>query len=156
MSSIVTIKAEQLPEALRPTFKEYEEAQRSAGEARHDLNAASIADKYALKPAADKAAADAQAAHTALLEATRAQPSVIRDHANAAFASCVESAREHLLAAEGELRAAAGHAAVWGSVRPGRPTVNVERGDQTPGRLRAMFAVGQVREAVDSLPEDVE
>lgn len=156
MSSIVTIKAEQLPEALRPALKEYEEAQLAAGEARRALNVAPVADKHSLKPAVDKAVADAQAAHTALLEATRAQPSAIRDHSNAAFAACVERAREHLAQAEAELRAAAGHAAVWGSVRPGRPTVNIERGDQTPGRLRAMFAVGQVREAVEALPEDVE
>jgi hypothetical protein len=156
MSSIVTITAEQLPEALRPAFKEYEEAQHAAGEARRALNTAAIADKHTLKPVADKAVADAHAAHTALCEATRAQPSAMRDYSNAAFHACVERAREHLAAAEAELRAAAGHAAVWGSVRPGRPTVNVERGDQTPGRLRAMFAVGQVREAVDALPEDVE
>ena len=156
MSSIVTIRPEQLPEALRPQFKEYEAAQVAAGEARRAVNVAAVADKHALRPVADKAVADAQAAHTALCEATRAQPSAIRDHCGAAFAACVERAREHLQAAEAELRSAAGHAAVWGSVRPGRPTVNAERGGQTPGRLRAMFAVGQIREALDALPEDVE
>lgn len=159
MSTTVTIKAEQLPDVLRPQLAQFEEAQRAATEARRALNVASIADKHALAPLADKALVDAQAAHVALCEATRAQPSACRDYSSAAFAGCTERAREHMRAAEAELRAAAGHAAVFSSVRDGKPLVNtdrVERAEQAPGRRRAMFSVSLLREVLDSLPEDVE
>lgn len=156
MSSIVTIKAEQLPEALRPLLKEYEEAQRAASEAQRAMSIAGIADKHALKEPLDKAVADVRNAHAALVEGTRAQPSAIRDHAGAAFASAVERARGHLVQAEAELRAAAGHACVFSSVRDGKPLVNTERAEQAPGRQRAMLSVSLLREALGSLPEDVD
>lgn len=156
MTSQVEIKPEHLPEQLRPLLEQYTETQQAAREADRRLNATHISQRGPLQEEADKAGAAARDAHAALIEGTREHPAEIRQYSHARFAASVERAREHLQAAEAELRAAAGYSAVHGSIRDGKPTVNAERGFEAAGKKRAMFSVGLVREAADSLPEDVD
>lgn len=156
MTTRVELTAEQLPEQLRPLLADYHAKQRQALDAHQALSRAGIQDKHKLSGPAEDAARDAAEAHRALVEGTREHPTEIRQHNHARFAACVERAREHLQAAEAELRAAAGHAAVHGSVRDGRPTVNAERGTESQGLKAAMFAVGLVRDAAGQLPDAID
>ncbi|MEW2083473.1 hypothetical protein [Streptomyces sp. NPDC005283] len=155
MTTRVEIKPEQLPEALRPLLEQHTAAQTAAHDAHRRLTATPYPNRGPVQEEADKAGTAAREAHTALLEGTREHPLEMRQYAHARFASSIERAREHLQAAEAELRAAAGHAAVHGSVRDGRPTVNAERGAESPGKKAALFSVGLVRDAADSLPDSI-
>ena len=152
----IEVTAEQLPEQLRPLLAAYLEAQAEAVETARALNCAPITTKRELKGPADDAEREAAEAHHKLVEATREQPGPMREYSNARFHTAVESAREHLTAAEAELRTAAGHAAVHASIRPGKPCVSPERGMESAGLKRAMFAVCVVRDSVSSLPEDID
>ncbi|MFG3235001.1 hypothetical protein ACGFZG_24995 [Streptomyces antibioticus] len=159
MTSHVQITEQQLPEQLRLLLATFEEAQRAARAAADDFRRASIRDKHGLQGPLDEANRAAAEAHVELLEGTRAHPLEMRQYSHAQFASAVERARDHMQAAEAELRAAAGHAAVYASVRPGRPCVNterVERAEQAPGKQRAMFTVSMLREVIGALPEGVD
>lgn len=156
MSTRVEIVEQQLPEQLRPLLVDYHQAQRRALDAHQALTRAGVPDKPALAGPAEDTARDAAEAHRLLLEATREQPMQMRQHAHAQYMAAVERAREHLQAAEAELRVAAGHAAVHGSVRDGRPTVNFERGLDAKGRQAALFVVGVVQEAVSHLPDSID
>ncbi|MFC4500665.1 MULTISPECIES: hypothetical protein [Streptomyces] len=156
MTTHVHITAEQLPEQLRPLLAAFVEAQGAARTAANDFRIAGIRDKHMLQAPLDDANRTAAAAHVALLEGTREQPGVMREYSHAKFAAAVERAREHLQAAEAELRAAAGHAAVHGSVRDGKPCVNSERGMESQGRKAALFAVGLVQEAAGHLPDAID
>lgn len=156
MTTNVHVTAEQLPEPLRPLLVSYREAQQAARDAHTALSRAGIRDKHALQGPADEAARDAGHAHTALLEATRENPTLMRDHSAAKFAACVERAREAMATAEAELRAAATHAAVFSSIRDGKPTVNTERAEQAPGKQRAMLTVSLLRDVIAALPEDID
>jgi hypothetical protein len=156
VSTRIEIVAEQLPEQLRPLLDAFVDAQRAAAEAQRALSCAGIPDKPALKGPADDATRAATEAITSLLEGTREHPQEMRQYSHARFSAAVERAREHLAAAEAELRKAAGHAAVHGAVRDGKPTVNYDRGMETPGRNRALFAVGLVQEAAGRLPESID
>ncbi|MPY34101.1 hypothetical protein FNH09_23485 [Streptomyces adustus] len=155
MTTRVELAPEQLPEQLRPLLVSFQEAQRRGLDAHQAVTRAPIPERHKLTGTAEEAAREAAVAHTALLEATRQSPTPMRDHSAAAYASCVEKAREALATAEAELRAAAGHASVYASVRPGKPLVNTERGVEAPGRQRAMLSVSLLREVVDSLPESL-
>ncbi|TQE40244.1 hypothetical protein Sipo8835_00080 [Streptomyces ipomoeae] len=156
MTTRVEIVASQLPEQLRPLLVAFTEAQKEAGEAHRRLSIAAISEKPTLKGPADDAARKASEAHVALLEGTRERPMELRQYSHAQFSAAVERAREHLAAAEAELRTAAGHAAVHGAVRDGKPTVNFERGLEAAGRKRALFAVGLVQDAAGSLPDAID
>ncbi|GAB2946660.1 hypothetical protein [Streptomyces heilongjiangensis] len=156
MTTRVEISAPQLPEPLRPLLEAYKAAQREAADAHNRLRVAAIPQKHALQAPADEASRKAGEAHVALLEATRERPLEMRQYSHAQFAAAVERAREHLAAAERELRAAAGHAAVHGSVRDGKPCVNTERGGSAAGLTAAMFAVGLVQEAAGALPDAID
>lgn len=156
MTTRVEITEEQLPEQLRPQLAAYLEARRAAESALNDHRCAPVARKHHLQAPLDEANRNAGEAHIALLEGTREHPVEMRQHAHAKFSASVERAREHLQAAERELRAAAGHAAVHGSVRDGKPCVNVERGLESGGRKAALFAVGLVQDAAGSLPDGID
>lgn len=156
MTTQVHITADQLPDQLRPLLADFLEAQGQAHDAHRELTTAPIPERHKLQGPAEEAANKAREAHTTLLEGTREHPVEMRQHAHARFAASVERAREHLAAAEQELRTAAGHAAVHGSVRDGKPCVNTERGAESPGKKAALFAVGLVRDAADSLPDAVD
>ncbi|KAB1149239.1 hypothetical protein F7R91_05630 [Streptomyces luteolifulvus] len=156
MTTRVEITAEQLPEQLRPLLAAYLEARGQAADAFNDQRVAPVRGKHLLQAPLDEANRKAGEAHAALLEGTREHPLEMRQHAHAKFAAAVERAREHLQAAEAELRAAAGFAAVHGSVRDGKPCVNLERGQESPGRKAAMFARGLVQDAAGSLPDAVD
>lgn len=156
MTTRVELTLEQLPEQLRPLLADYHAKQRQALDAHQALSRAGIQDKPKLSGPAEEAARDAAEAHTALLEATREHPTEMRQYSHAKFMAAVERAREHLAAAEAELRTAAGHAAVFAAVRDGRPTLNVERGAEGAGRKRAMYAAGVVRDASGSLPDAID
>lgn len=156
MTTRVELTPEQLPEQLRPLLTDYLEARKEAGTAHNNFRVAPVRDKHHFQAPLDDANRKAAEAHVALLEASREQPGAMREYSHARFAAAVERAREHLAAAEAELRVAAGHAAVHGSVRDGRPTVNVERGQESAGRKAALFAAGLVRDAADGLPESID
>ncbi|MFG2948163.1 hypothetical protein [Streptomyces adustus] len=156
MTTRVELTPEQMPEQLRPLLVTFKEAQKAADEATNNMRIAPVREKHHLQAPLDDANRQAAEAHVALLEATRENPTLMRDHAAAKFAACVERAREALEAADSELRAAAGHAAVFSSVRSGKPTVNTERAEQAPGKQRAMFSVSLLREVRESLPEDID
>jgi hypothetical protein len=156
MSTRVELVPDQLPEQMRPLFAAYTEAQQEAGKAHDNFRTAGVRQKHQMQGPLDAANRKAAEAHQALLEATREQPGAMREYSHARFAACVERAHEHLAAAERELRAAAGHAAVHGSVRDGRPTVNTERGAEGAGRKSAMYAAGVVRDAAASLPDSID
>lgn len=156
MSTRVEITVEQLPEQLRPLLAAYAEAQQAAKTADSKLRCAGIQEKRTLQGPADDANRAVAEAHTALLEATREHPLEMRQYSHAQFVAAVERSREYLQAAEAELRAAAGHAAVHGSIRDGRPTVNVERGAEALGKKAALFAVGLVQEAAGALPDGID
>lgn len=156
MTTRVELAPEQMPEQLRPLLAAYTEAQRRALDAHQALTRAGIADKPALAGPAEDAARAAAEAHRALLEGTREQPMQMRQYSHAQYMAAVERAREHLQAAEAELRAAAGHAAVHGAIRDGKPTVNFERGMESVGRKAALFVVGVVQEAVSHLPDGID
>jgi hypothetical protein len=156
MTTRVEITEEQLPEQLRPLLVAHLDARRAAGDAHNDVRVAGIREKHLMQGPLDEANRKAAEAHVALLEATREQPGAMREYAHARFAASVERAREHLAAAEQELRSAAGFAAVHGSVRDGRPCVNPERGHEAPGKKRALFSVGLVQDAAGSLPDAID
>lgn len=156
MTTRVEITEEQFPEQLRPLLAEYRAARQKAADALNDQRVAPVAGKHHLQAPLDEANREAGAAHVTLLEGTREHPQEMRQHSHARFAASVERAREHLQAAEQELRAAAGHAAVHGSVRDGKPCVNAERGQESAGRKAAMFAIGLVQDAAGSLPDGID
>ncbi|AZQ35939.1 hypothetical protein EJ357_22680 [Streptomyces cyaneochromogenes] len=156
MTTRVEITEEQLPEQLRPLLAAYRETRQKAADAFNDQRVAPVHAKHQLQAPLDEANRAASEAHTALLEGSREHPQEIRQYSHARFAACVERAREHLVAAEQELRKAAGHAAVHASVRDGRPTVNAERGQESPGKKAAMFAIGLVQDAAGSLPDGID
>lgn len=153
MSEYVTLTLEQLPEQLRPHLQTYLDAQKAAREARdgHDRAHLSAKGDFPI----EKTQEAAHAAHAQLMERTAESTIQMQQHSEARHGACVARAREHLAAAEAELLAAAGHAALWASVRPGRPTVNGERGQTSEGRQRTMSAVSAVRAAAARLPEGV-
>jgi hypothetical protein len=152
----VEITEEQLPEQLRPLLADFLAARRAAETALNDHRCAPVAGKHHLQEPLDEANRKASEAHVALLEGTREHPTQMREHNHARFATAVERAREHLQAAEQELRAAAGFAAVHAAVRDGKPTVNFERGMESPGRKSAMFSIGLVQDAAGSLPDGID
>lgn len=156
MASRIEITAEQLPEQIRPLLETFQTAQREVADAHNRLRVAGIPEKHALQGPADDATRKAGAAHVALLEGTREHPTEMRQYSHAKFSAAVERAREHLAQAEAELRAAAGHAAVHGAVRDGKPCVNFDRGMEASGRKTALFAVGLVQDAAGSLPESID
>lgn len=156
MTSQVHITAEQLPEPLRPLLADYHQAQQEAQTAHRNATTAPRESRHELQELAQAAARKTAETKTALLDGTREHPTEMREHTHARFMSCIERAREHLQTAEQELRAAAGFSAVHHSVLGGKPTVNTERGHDAPGKKRAMLSVGLVRDATDSLPEDLD
>lgn len=156
MTTRVELAPEQLPEQLRGLLTDYHDKQRRALDAHQALSRAGIQDKHKLSGPAEDAARDAAEAHRALVESTREHPVEMRQHSHAKYMAAVERAREHLAAAEAELRTAAGHAAVYGGVRAGRPCVNYERGMESPGRKAALFALGTVQDAASNLPDAID
>lgn len=158
MSHAVDLRVQHVPAEVCEPLEAYLKAAGTASELQQRLaNTPRFGEAYPrLAQQHADATAEAEAAHAALIEATRANARRMREYAADYFAGAVDRARGAVATAEAELRDAAAVAALFASIHDGRPTLNsdTQAGRDSKPRQRAMLAVSLLRDI--ELPEDLD
>lgn len=157
MTTAVDLRPHHVPAVIREPLEAHTAAVAEANSLHQRLAyAPPSAERADLERQYEEAKTAAETTRLALATATVENAPGMQAAAGNAFAAAIERARGHIAAAQTELRDAAGAAALFAQIKPGRATINAssERAARSNARGACMRAAGELRNL--EMPEDVD